>query len=84
LEYVGELLSERAVEQAGCFKPEAVSRLAAKAASGAQLTEVEDMALVGILSTQLIDQMFVRGPRRAIATGGTSRLRLIDRVGLLS
>lgn len=60
LEYVSELLSEAALADSGYFDPVAANRLALKAASGANLSEVEDMALVGILSTQLVDHFFVK------------------------
>ena len=60
LDYVSELLSEEALQKSGYFDPIAASKLAQKAASGANLSEVEDMALVGILSTQLVDHFFVK------------------------
>ena len=62
LDYVEELLSERAIRQAGYFDPVKVSRLAAKCRkqAGQLLSERENMALVGILSTQLVDHMFVK------------------------
>ena len=37
-----------------------MTRLARKASSGARMSEVEDMALVGILSTQLVDRLFIK------------------------
>ena len=58
--YVHQVLSEAEVRQAGIFLPEAVSRLIKKAASGRSLSETDNMALVGILSTQLVHQMFVQ------------------------
>lgn len=58
--YVQELLSERAIGEAGLFNPQAVGQLARKAASGAQLSEVDDMAVAGILSAQLVHQQFVK------------------------
>jgi asparagine synthase (glutamine-hydrolysing) len=60
-EYVQELLSEKALQSSGYFKPIAVTKLVQKAASGMRMSEVDDMALVGILSTQLVDQLFVKG-----------------------
>ena len=60
-EYVQELLSEKALQSSGYFEPSAVTKLARKAVSGVRMSEVEDMALVGILSTQLVDQLFVKG-----------------------
>ncbi len=62
LDYVDELMSERQVQEKGYFDPKKVARLIAKCRSrqGSLLSERENMALVGILSTQLLDQQFVR------------------------
>jgi asparagine synthase (glutamine-hydrolysing) len=61
-DYVTELLSESAIRQSGYFEPEKVTRLLAKCdrQNGNLTSERENMALVGILSTQLVDQMFIR------------------------
>jgi asparagine synthase (glutamine-hydrolysing) len=63
VDYVTELLSEEALSSTSYFEPSAVQKLAQKAANGGELSEVEDMALVGILSTQLVDRMFVKKQR---------------------
>jgi asparagine synthase (glutamine-hydrolysing) len=60
LEYVRTLLSDQALQASNLFEPSAVTRLVDKAASGAKLSEVDDMALVGILSAQLVHLQFVR------------------------
>ncbi|MBP1715436.1 MAG: asnB [Deltaproteobacteria bacterium] len=62
-EYVIELLSENALNQAGYFDPEKVLRLVAKGRKqeGHILSERENMAVVGIISTQLVHDMFVKG-----------------------
>ena len=62
LEYVDELLSESALAKAGYFNPQRVARLVAKCRKqeGQLLSERENMALVGILSTQLLDHHFIR------------------------
>ena len=62
LEYVAELLSETAIRQAGYFDPKKVARLVAKCRQqkGDLLSERENMALVGILSTQLVDHHFIK------------------------
>ena len=73
--YVQELLSERAIQEAGLFNPQAVAQLVRKAASGAQLSEVDDMAVAGILSTQLVHQQFVKDFNTRL-----SKLRPNDRV----
>jgi asparagine synthase (glutamine-hydrolysing) len=59
-EYVGDLLSPSAIRRSGLFNPAAVEKLVRKAGGEAQLSEVDEMALVGILSTQLVDHWFVR------------------------
>lgn len=61
-DYVSELLSESAIRRAGYFDPDKVARLVEKCVRGkGELTsERENMALVGILSTQLLDHMFIR------------------------
>ena len=63
-DYVRELLAPTAIKDVGFFKPGAVQQLVSKAESGATLGETDDMALVGILSTQLVHYQFVRNLRR--------------------
>jgi asparagine synthase (glutamine-hydrolysing) len=60
-EYVADMLSEASVKKAGCFDPSKVERLAAKCRTnaGRLLSERENMALVGILSTQLLHRQFI-------------------------
>jgi asparagine synthase (glutamine-hydrolysing) len=63
-EYVRDLLSPESIRAAGLFKPGAVEHLVRKITSGAPIGETDDMALVGILSTQLVDSLFIRHFRR--------------------
>ena len=60
-EYVMELLSEEALRRSGYFDPEKVSRLIAKCQKqeGNILSERENMAIVGIISTQLVHHQFI-------------------------
>jgi asparagine synthase (glutamine-hydrolysing) len=84
--YVDELLSPEAIRQSGLFNPAAVEMLYNKAHAAAQgsygLSEVEDMALVGILSTQLVHHQFVRGERSVQNTIPVEQMKLIDRVAV--
>ena len=64
LDYVQQLLSPEAIQKSGLFQSGMVAQLVRKATSGADLSEVEDMGLVGILSTQLIHMLFVDSFRR--------------------
>jgi len=59
--YVQDLLSPWKVEEAGLFKPAAVRQLIRKINQGLPLSETDDMALAGILSSQLIYSQFVAG-----------------------
>src|SRR5262249_25590869 len=58
-EYADERLSPAAVAAAGDFDPASVEKLVRKCRSGTPGTR-DNMALVGILSTQLLDQPFFR------------------------
>ncbi len=59
LPYVQELLSPEMIQKTGCFNPAAVSQLVAKTQKGGMIGETADMALVGIISTQLVHHLFV-------------------------
>jgi asparagine synthase (glutamine-hydrolysing) len=59
LDYVRELLSPEYVKATGLFKPAAVNQLVGKVERGMRLSETDDMALVGILSSQLVYLQFV-------------------------
>jgi asparagine synthase (glutamine-hydrolysing) len=56
--YVREMLSDSGIKAAGLFKAEAVGRLVRKVEEGA-MGETDGMALVGILSAQLLHHQFV-------------------------
>ena len=57
--YVRELLSRERIEASGFFKPEAVSSMVRKLEEQSRIGETDDMALAGILSTQLVHHRFV-------------------------
>jgi asparagine synthase (glutamine-hydrolysing) len=61
-DYVKELLSEKMIVEKGYFDPKRVSVLLNKCEKGQGqiLSERENMALVGILSTQLLDHLFLQ------------------------
>jgi asparagine synthase (glutamine-hydrolysing) len=58
-EYVPELLCERALRNSGLFNPTAVGQLLLRAEGGRRLSHTDEMALVGILSAQLVHSLFV-------------------------
>lgn len=61
-DYVNELLSEQSIRATGYFDGDKVSRLLNKCQTqgGRLVSERENMALVAILSTQLLDHQFIR------------------------
>jgi len=61
-EYVPEMLSESALDKSGYFDPAKVQRLTAKCRQqdGRLVSERENMALVAILSTQLLDHQLIQ------------------------
>ena len=62
-DYLDELLSESALKKSGYFNPAKVHHLLTKVRSPAHqaFSEFGSMALMGILSTQLLHQQFVEG-----------------------
>jgi len=64
-DYVGELLSPAWINRTGLFRADAVQQMVEKIQRGARLSETDDMALAGILSTQLVYHRFVENFRLA-------------------
>jgi asparagine synthase (glutamine-hydrolysing) len=62
-EYVDALLSPQRIREDGIFDPLAVEKLSAKVRSGRAIGIKDNMALVGILSTGLLIEQFMKGPR---------------------
>jgi asparagine synthase (glutamine-hydrolysing) len=64
-DWVAEAVSERALEQAGVFEPAAARSLYAKCVARRDqgpLSNADNMALVGVLSTQVLHASFIAGP----------------------
>jgi asparagine synthase (glutamine-hydrolysing) len=62
-DYVADMLGPQRLRDFGVFSPDAVGRLVDKARSGQAVAAKDNMALVGILSTQLLVQRFIRDSR---------------------
>ena len=62
---VREMLAPQALKDSGLFNPLAVSQLVQKLEKGLPLGETEDMAVAGIVSTQLVHHQFVDARRQA-------------------
>ena len=77
--YVRELLAEPALRATGLFHPRAVAKLLAKIDEGQMLGETDDMAVAGILSTQIVHQRFVSGFRLSPPLSSRDDVLLCDR-----
>ena len=78
--WIDEVLDPRAIRDAGVFRPEAVERLWRKCRSRAgagQVSNSDNMALVGVLSTQLVHETLIR---RAPDVRRPARIEVIDEV----
>ena len=73
-EYIRDLLSPPSVAAAGVFNPDAVSALVEKFSRGNALGVKDDMALVSILSTQLLINQFLEHFPNGGSSCATSRL----------
>jgi asparagine synthase (glutamine-hydrolysing) len=59
LDYVGDLLDEKRLREGGLFDPAPVRKLYEKCRAGRAIGFADNMAFVGILSTVLVEEMFV-------------------------
>ena len=75
-EYLEELLDPAALRRSGYFDPQAVAGLVAKLRRNGAPSETDDMALVGIISTELVHRQF--GSFHAShALNGTDDVKLV-------
>lgn len=59
-DYIFDILSNKKITEAGIFNPNSVTRLISKIKSGKAYSEIDNMALMAILSTQLLYSQFIR------------------------
>jgi asparagine synthase (glutamine-hydrolysing) len=60
VDYVAELLSERRLNETGLFDARAVAKLLAKCRAGRAIGFGDNMAFIGVLSTMLLHEQFIR------------------------
>lgn len=73
--YVTEI---KTIEDFGIFKPELCDQLFRKVKSSSQASEVENMAIMAIISTQLFYWLFIKSNYPVLAKGINNNLRIID------
>ena len=79
VDYVEELLSERSLKAAGMFDSKAVSEFVRRLREGKPLGETDDMALAGILSTQLLHRRFVTSFETSTPVSGQDDVKVCRR-----
>ena len=75
-DYLHDLLSPGAITAAGVFDISAVNHLLEKIRRGHHLSETDDMAIAGIISTQLVHSQFIANFSRLPALGGADDIKL--------
>jgi asparagine synthase (glutamine-hydrolysing) len=70
--YLDELLSSESIRREGIFDHRSVSALVAKFRSGRTTSTRDNMAMVGILSTEMLLECFMRGHQRRSISEATS------------
>lgn len=75
--YINEILSDDVVRNFGIFNPEKVKPLLSNIHRQKQISETDQMAVAGILSTQLLYKMFIKDPIIS-NTNSLKNYRLID------
>lgn len=78
-DYVRELTSPTSLRESGLFNPAAVGQLIQRIDQGSPLGETDDMALAGILSTQLLHFLFVKNPRHSNPLGERDDVKVCGR-----
>ncbi len=73
--YFDELMSPAAVKEYGIFRPESVAALLAKLRAGRFVGTKDNMALVGILSTQLLIRELLHGWQRGFRLAEAAEAR---------
>jgi len=75
-DYVRELLSPASLKASGLFKARAVEHLVNKIQAGAAVGETDDMALAGLLSSQLVHELFICNFRRLEPLSAKDRVKV--------
>lgn len=75
--YVVDMLSAESLKRFDCFDAEKVSKLVEKYRNGSTISEIDNMALAGILSTQLVNLQFIERNEFNSGESNLANLRII-------
>lgn len=76
-DYVTDLLSESSISKSGLFSVSAVDKFIKKISSGEMVTEMENMTLAGILSSQILYHQYILKDAFRPAVSVLNKLRII-------
>lgn len=76
-DYVRLMMSEKQIESAGIFNPDRVKKLLLKVQLNKAVSEIDKMAFMGILSTQILDDLFVQKHRGKLEKDDLIKCELI-------
>ena len=76
-DYINEMLSEKSLKHFGYFEALKVSKLIDKIKSGRLVSEIDQMALAGILSTQLLHHSLIEGNEPPGLKKGLRKMRVL-------
>jgi asparagine synthase (glutamine-hydrolysing) len=77
--YINEILSDESIEEFGIFDPVKVQSLIGKIKNQVNLSEIDQMAVAAILSTQLLYKLFIKNPVSA-DIHSLPNLRIIEEI----
>jgi asparagine synthase (glutamine-hydrolysing) len=77
-DYVAEVFSENSLRTSGIFSAAPASRLYQAVRQGRALGETDEMALIGILSTELVHRQFISDFRPRQALTDANRVKFVD------
>lgn len=77
ISYIGEMLSKRKIEDYGLFDFDRVSQLLEKKKNQQAFSEMDNMALAGIISTQLIHHFFIEKEVSVVSKDDLKNLKII-------
>ena len=60
--FIGEMLSDKSIHDSGIFDPNKVAMLINKIKAQKNVSEIDQMAIAAILSTQLLNKLFIQQP----------------------
>jgi asparagine synthase (glutamine-hydrolysing) len=76
-DFVNEVLSNENLISTGLFNPERVNKLIKKMESGSNISEMDNMAITGIISSQLLHEIFIDKEPNKYPPGYLPNLKIV-------